>query len=394
MSPRQHRRISRDVARVLLNVRKFFESERDNKARFGLARPVDRVVAATGVSRKTISKIQTENNLDSFPDDEDGNEKRKRPKIPHEDHAERVREALTKIRKVDKEESTLDAIFKVLGEQCGEDGDRWRWSRATLHRFMTEKGFSFIDCPNHYDKAKRNPAVLAMRADYVKWIQKHRGEGKVIFYQDETWIFKNMQRSKTWSHESDGAQNAAPSGKGPRCIIAHVGSSATGLLPEALLMFRGSQAARGSDYHTEMNAQVFMDWLDRKVLPAIKKVSNSSVLVLDRASYHTPLTDFTKPPNKSMRKKLLIECIDKWGGPSEDWPLLWRSTKTNKEMFECADAIKPAPRYIAQEIASEYGVDILFLPVAHPELNPIEMLWSRVKRRCSKKKSRMQVGQN
>ena len=46
---------------------------------------------------------------------------------------------------------------------------------------------------------------------------------------------------------------------------------------------------------------------------------------------------------------------------------------------------KPNPKFIVQEIAKKYGVEILILPVAHPELNPIEMVWSEIKRKCAQK---------
>lgn len=37
------------------------------------------------------------------------------------------------------------------------------------------------------------------------------------------------------------------------------------------------------------------------------------------------------------------------------------------------------------EIAAKYNLKILFLPVAHPELNPIEMIWSQLKHYLKKK---------
>ena len=40
---------------------------------------------------------------------------------------------------------------------------------------------------------------------------------------------------------------------------------------------------------------------------------------------------------------------------------------------------KPAPITLAQVLAKEYGVEVLYLPVAHPELNRIERHWARMK---------------
>ena len=292
---------------------------------------------------------------------------------------------MSKVRTEEKVEPTVDNIFKVLTEGDMGDGDqetKRRWSRTTLFRFMRRVGFSFSDRPSAYDKAKERPEIRAMRADYLERIKMHRAEGRTIFYQDETWIFKNMARKKVWRHNGISNDVAAPAGRGPRCIVSHVGSSGTGLVPEALLMFRGSKASKSADYHSEMNTEVFMNWLEKKVLPGIKRRVENAVLVLDRAPYHTPLTKFTKRATASMKKQELVHCIEKWGGPPDDWPILWRTKKLKSQLLELAKNIQPAPKFLAQEIADKFGVVILFLPIGHPELNPIEMLWAQVKGKC------------
>ena len=50
-----------------------------------------------------------------------------------------------------------------------------------------------------------------------------------------------------------------------------------------------------------------------------------------------------------------------------------------------AKKVYPNPTYKIQKIADKFtlggfNIKTLFLPVAHPELNPIEMLWSKLKR--------------
>jgi len=39
----------------------------------------------------------------------------------------------------------------------------------------------------------------------------------------------------------------------------------------------------------------------------------------------------------------------------------------------------PRPSYLVQDLAARFGVSILTSPVAHPELNPIEMILGTVK---------------
>jgi len=40
---------------------------------------------------------------------------------------------------------------------------------------------------------------------------------------------------------------------------------------------------------------------------------------------------------------------------------------------------RPTPLYLVQDLAEEFDVSIIFSSVAHPELNPIEMVWGTVK---------------
>ena len=44
-----------------------------------------------------------------------------------------------------------------------------------------------------------------------------------------------------------------------------------------------------------------------------------------------------------------------------------------------ADKHRPAPRYQVQHLAGRFNIKILISPVAHPELNPIEMVSGTVK---------------
>ena len=57
-------------------------------------------------------------------------------------------------------------------------------------------------------------------------------------------------------------------------------------------------------------------------------------------------------------------------------------------MLEHAQKIAPDPKYEIQDIADqfedgEFCIKILFLPVAHPELNPIELAWAYLKNNIS-----------
>ena len=65
-----------------------------------------------------------------------------------------------------------------------------------------------------------------------------------------------------------------------------------------------------------MNAEVLLDWLGKNVLPAIAEISSSATFVLDLASYHSILTDFTRLPTTKGNKADFTKCIEKWDGLS------------------------------------------------------------------------------
>ena len=72
-----------------------------------------------------------------------------------------------------------------------------------------------------------------------------------------------MQPKKAWLDESKKGVPKPTQGKGERSIVCHIGSE-KGFVHPACLIFRGKKSLKDSDYHTEMNTQVFMDWLEKK----------------------------------------------------------------------------------------------------------------------------------
>ena len=96
-----------------------------------------------------------------------------------------------------------------------------------------------------------------------------------------------------------------PQGKGQRSIVCHIGCE-YGFVEGARLIYRGNKALKDSDYHTEMNTAVFQKWIEDKVF---KTVPPGSVIVIDRATYHTTLTEETKPAASSFTKLKFAEWL-------------------------------------------------------------------------------------
>lgn len=402
------RATTRNQAEIIFRVRRYFEKERQEGKRSNLNQVVVRTCEATGFSKKVVSKIKTEDDVENWKF-EDGQKLIYGPSsVVPDNYQSLLRYAVREVILEKIKYPTIDSILQKLRSIHVSDIEHlnlfdidnmpdpeelvWKWSRATLHRFMQKHGFIFEEQVSHYEHTKTREDIVSMRDNYLEWISKYRDQGYQIFYQDETWVFKNMSPKKVWK---DTAGNSTqdmprkPSGSGDRSILSHVCSENLGLLENCLLLFQGSKSDKNSDYHSEMNWLVFSDWCENKVFPAIQKTGKKSVLVLDRATYHTVLDEEDRKPTQTWNKSRLSFAIRRWGGAPTNWPDDWEKLKTKSQLLEHARKIYPQPKCKIQKIADKFTngsfeLKIIFLPVAHPELNPIELVWSSIKRHVSK----------
>ena len=176
---------------------------------------------------------------------------------------------------------------------------------------------------------------------------------------------------------SAGGISSRPTGAGKRLILIDVGSKDGFLGPGK--QFIGKKGT--ADYHSEMNGEHFQEWI-KEVVSALP---NKSVLVLDQASYHRNITPETRNPTLSYRKQDLINWLQEHNIPV---PAEVNSFSVMKvaELQELAkkNRVKPqfeVERIIAEENASDpaRNIKLLWLPVAHCELNPIELMWAAIK---------------
>lgn len=118
--------------------------------------------------------------------------------------------------------------------------------------------------------------------------------------------------------------------------------------------------------------------------PALSATGQKAVLVLDRATYHTKLDDDDRSIEKSWNRKVFW-FIDRWGGSPTYWGSDCTLKKTTFQLLEYAKSVYPSPKFKIQRIADKFKNDgfeikILFIPVAHPNLNAIEIVYSLLKR--------------
>jgi transposase len=97
----------------------------------------------------------------------------------------------------------------------------------------------------------------------------------------------------------------------------------------------------------------------------------NTIIVMDNASYHSRRLE--PMPIQNWTKSKLIEWLSAHGIQYPDKAL-------KKELWSIVAAYKPhVVRYVVDEMAVAHGHEVVRLPVAHCELNPIELAWAQVK---------------
>lgn len=170
-----------------------------------------------------------------------------------------------------------------------------------------------------------------------------------------------------------GGISTHPSGAGRRIIMIHVGSE-DGFLEGAGRIFIAKKDS--ADYHNAMNKLHFNEW----VKDVLDLMPYHSVLVLDQAKYHKEVTSETQNPTAKWNKAKIIEWLRRRNCELPEGVESFEKLKV-PELRKLAKTCHLTAKYIVEQLAEETGKDIkiLWLPVAHCELNPIELVWSSVK---------------
>lgn len=244
-------------------------------------------------------------------------------------------------------------------------------------------------------------SVQASRHAFLRRIRRLREDGYKIFYTDETWCGQNHTMKYAWQENIDEALSynytnydqyrghlqevfgwrggfRTPSGAGKRVIILHIGSE-EGFLEGAGLCFVGKKGT--GDYHQEMNSRHFEEWF-RKVLVILPP---KSAIVIDQAPYHTMVDPETKNPSMSWLKDNIVIWLQKRNIPlppdTRDFKSLTKAALINHARPYFGTPQKKLDK-IAKEIRQD--VELIWLPVAHCELNAIELIWAYIKNKIAK----------
>ena len=240
-------------------------------------------------------------------------------------------------------------------------------SKVSLWRYVRGLGFTFKKLKGSKNVLCESSNIVSLRARYLRKLKEARESGYDIYFLDETYINAHHVFDKEWQSTDGTIKRKVPSGKGKRLIIAHCGSSERGLIPDGELIFESKSNDEHGDYHKDMCSTEFNKWIMNKVVPSFNK---KSCLVMDNASYHNVLDDEDKIPT---RKNEIKDWLSKSEIPFNDAML-------RPELLQLAKANKKKKSFQIDKYLESEGHMCLRLPPYHPHLNPIELVWSEVKR--------------
>jgi transposase len=241
-------------------------------------------------------------------------------------------------------------------------------SKTALWKVVRGTGFTFRKSAGGRNIVCEKPHLIAARSKYLRQIRERRMEGYDIVYLDESWVNAHHTYEKEWQSVDREQKRKIPSSKGQRIILAHAGSSENGLVHDAELIFQ-AKSTDGRDYHTEMNGHIFRDWIENTLLPTLDR---PSCLVMDNASYHNVVAQEDKVPTASSTKGQIRTWLVKENVRFDD-------TYLKPELLQLVRQTKKTKVYQIDKIIEEQGHTSLRLPAYHSHLNPIELVWAKVK---------------
>jgi transposase len=354
---------------VISNVCKFMEAEKQGIS-IPLKQVKQRVVLATGVSERTIRRIQSEGvTVESgqsphftTPRKE---RQRKSTKSNLDDFDECVvRRTIYNFTVTEKTYPTLRKLHQILQSSIHFQG-----GLSCLRKVIRNLGFRWKKIRNKRSILQERQEIRAKRIEYLRKIKRFRAENRPIVYADETYIHTSHAIKKSWYDES-GEGATVPINKGDRFIIVHGGSN-QGFIDGALLVFKSR--LKTGDFHGDMNSQNFEKWLIEKLIPGLPK---NSVLVLDNAPYHNYQTE--KLPTSHSKKSDLMQWLS-------DKNIPFTSNMFKPELYKLVQMNKPLHKtYKIDSILQNHGHTVIRLPPYHPDLNPIELIWAQLKQSVAK----------
>ena len=291
-------------------------------------------------------------------------------------------------------EKTYPTTKLVLDRLLGLFPDFPITNRTSLWSHLKRLGFLYRTTAKtkvHLDAI----SFMTQRAAYFRKLDELRQNKAIIFYHGETWTNQGEEKRSVWVDQDGIGRIRRNDGKGS--FSANNTSSLRTLLWKSLLLikntiihlstFLGKRIAISAminengfglssiyifdcDSDNSMNSDHFIEWIKRAASELRHKFGQASriCIIIDNATWHSELTDDTKPPKHAWCK----EQIQKW---LENQNIKFNPVFKKVELTQLAFSNLPSKRYKVDEAAKLFNVEILRLPIKHCLLNPMELAW-------------------
>ncbi|XP_077285551.1 uncharacterized protein LOC143910829 [Arctopsyche grandis] len=331
---------------------------------------IKRTSDATGVSPTSIKRILKEKRSQMSGESSQKTffeERRRRSKpsntIVHDKSA--IRKCLHNYSTAKNESLTLMNILGNLQKDISFNG-----RKSTLWKVVKQLGFKSKKMFDNRRMFIERHDIRFNRIEYLDKISMYRTDRPIV-YLDETRILSNTIHVTT-----DPLQNKKkkPSKKS-HFVIAYAASS-SGFVPNALFICEDSQ--KQSDGQDEKHYEDYEKWIETQLIPNLPP---NALVVVGHSLLNNKLLDAV--PSSSSKKKDMINWLTRRQIPFSDSFL-------KPQLYELIRSFKPRKKlYKVDDILNACSFATLRLPPSHPELNPIENIWSIIKEYIADKKFKM-----
>jgi hypothetical protein len=235
----------------------------------------------------------------------------------------------------------------------------------TIQRHLKRMGCCWLRTKNRPRSLREKAEVRQQRHDYLYELRHNRQRPPdaryQVIYLDESFLHHHHGGQYSWFSDHDFVERM--SGKGRRWCFIHA-MQQTGLLAGTLLAFEAKHGK--GDYHTQFDGAMFQRWFTAQLL---RNIPLRSLIILDRCPFHTVGSDAVVP--SQMKKGDLRQWLTERG-------IAWEEQWLRARLLEEVDRYREK-KPLVEMLAEAEGHKVLFLPVHHPELNPMELVWATVK---------------
>jgi transposase len=251
---------------------------------------------------------------------------------------------------------------------------------------------------------------------YSEHLQDEKDENSVLVWMDESYIHAGYCSRYSWFHRDNEVvpNRVHGSDKGKRLIIIHA-MTKDGMLedPKAKPSDNLSQkcasaaivtsklSAKGfepEDYHDTLNGEKFLEWINNRLIPAFQAryPGKKMVLILDNAKYHhargedwVNANTMNKVELGTFLRRVQVPSINVGGHKfkadkyTADWKKRGKGGPTVEQLKEVVrDYIKSHPAInttLVHQAMAQHKYELLYTPAYESWLQPIELVWARVK---------------